>query len=69
MKMSFKYNGRNFSSASQLTRAMERDMRKAAEDDLRTKARRSGLSVRNTRDGLELKGTEASLARFERRLK
>lgn len=66
--MKFTYKGRSFSSAKAMTDAMQRDMRNSVEQKVRNAASLSGLSVRKTSKGLEVRGDAGKMSRFHDRL-
>jgi hypothetical protein len=69
IKFEMKYGGRTYRSERDLARAMERDMKAAATDELKSMARRSGLTVKSTTDGFEVEGSPDAIQRFQRKLK
>lgn len=62
------YNGRSFSSARALADAMQRDLERSIEQQVRNAASASGLTVRKTSNGLEVSGDAAKIGRFNSRL-
>lgn len=63
-----RFNGRKFTSASQLQRDLTRSMEKQVEDNLK-KATGPGVRMKKTRDGYTFEGSPDQIKRMTRRLR
>lgn len=61
-------NGRSITSATQLKRELERNMKKHVEDRLK-KAAVPGIRIKKTRDGYTCEGTPDQIERLRMRLR